>query len=850
MPGIVKQYGTALIALTGALLAYNAANILAAASSAKARIAAMAKMAVTKLQIALNYKATAATALYGAAMSLLAGNIKGAAYAFQIFSKALLANPIGLVIAGITGLIVAIRSYDKHNAESMRVEREKQNLQKSLTASQDTMNKAYEEYGSQINKLAALSRQEKIDLQEKINKTLELAKANLAVYEAKRLQIEQDSTKASFWQQLWNRTKNFGNLAAAVADDVEDAMKNGAGAVERFKAPIDELKTTIENLEGQQIDLSNILNAEGLGDAIGTGSISELEEKLNKYNLALRNVAIGSEDYIRVQKKVAETEKMLKAIRETPDSLLSDKEQKAVYQRELDLLEKSHNEQQAALIRDYLARKITKAQFDAEILKAEQKFLSDKIELNKKYSKDYSALGLEQQRNALKTAEERTKMFKDAEKVMDRHVNEVDKALKDFLKKSNKEFEDWLEKSNKDSADALQDEIEEEIEATIKMFEEAQKVREKYRGVDIEAQRNAELAAIEAEYEFFIDSLEAKREAGLLSEEEFNADKLRLDKQYADDSLRIWSGYISEKVNYYGQFVGMASQAFNAMSDARFARLEADKERELSMAGNNEEQRSQIEEKYAQKKLDLEKQAADTRFAIRIAEIIASTAMAIMTCYAQLGPIAGSFAAGLVTALGVAQGMIAKAERDKVKNMTLQGSAGGSGKTAKRVIVPGKEDGGRIEVEREQDGKRFVADVVPELRGYADKPTVIVGESGEEFVVNAEAARNPTIRPALDIIDVAQKSGAASSINLPKMMVRGRESGGFLNDAPTPGAGATGGGIGVGGMDYSELTKVIKDLSALLTALKRDPLKAYVVLSELNAKQELQNKANRLGSRR
>ena len=105
--------------------------------------------------------------------------------------------------------------------------------------------------------------------------------------------------------------------------------------------------------------------------------------------------------------------------------------------------------------------------------------------------------------------------------------------------------------------------------------------------------------------------------------------------------------------------------------------------------------------------------------------------------------------------------------------------------------IPGAESGGRLkDVRRSQDGKMFRAKSDPKKRGYVDRPTVIVGENGEEMVANADAVRNPTIKPVLDIIDTAQRNGQISSLNLMKvleqnraysMRIPGRQSGGTIS---------------------------------------------------------------------
>src|SRR5690606_24855994 len=59
---------------------------------------------------------------------------------------------------------------------------------------------------------------------------------------------------------------------------------------------------------------------------------------------------------------------------------------------------------------------------------------------------------------------------------------------------------------------------------------------------------------------------------------------------------------------------------------------------------------------------------------------------------------------------------------------------------------------------------------------------------GSEFVANAQAVANPSIKPLLDVIDIAQRNGSISTLNLEnvllnqtKMQMRGFERGGTLD---------------------------------------------------------------------
>lgn len=115
-------------------------------------------------------------------------------------------------------------------------------------------------------------------------------------------------------------------------------------------------------------------------------------------------------------------------------------------------------------------------------------------------------------------------------------------------------------------------------------------------------------------------------------------------------------------------------------------------------------------------------------------------------------------------------------------------------KASEAAKVPGAEDGGYLSVVRSQDGKRFRAKDRGAARGYFNRPSLLVGEHNkEEFVANGMAVKNPTVKPVLDIIDIAQRNGSINSLNLLKMLegsqtlrARGMEAGGYTNTPAGP----------------------------------------------------------------
>ena len=132
--------------------------------------------------------------------------------------------------------------------------------------------------------------------------------------------------------------------------------------------------------------------------------------------------------------------------------------------------------------------------------------------------------------------------------------------------------------------------------------------------------------------------------------------------------------------------------------------------------------------------------------------------------------------------------------------------------------LPGAELGGLINVEREQDGKRFYAEFSPNRRGFVNKPTVIVGENGSEYVIPNKMLQNPEVAGFVQAIEAARLKGEFR--NPFSITASGRESGGPTVSFPAP--------VGVSASMDPKL------LSALLVAVEKlngkldKPVQAYL----------------------
>ena len=358
--------------------------------------------------------------------------------------------------------------------------------------------------------------------------------------------------------------------------------------------------------------------------------------------------------------------------------------------------------------------------------------------------------------------------------------------------------------------------------------------------------------------QFEEDKFRLRQQYGIATQQElFDAEMAQL-KQHLDAKMITQEEYEQavaqmkmdkwkQSFDYYSNLFGTAVKQ---LQDAEMANVDAKYDAEIEAAQGNADQVEKLEKQKANEKLKIQKKYADVNFAIQASQIIVNTAVSVMKAFSELGPIGGAIAGALMSVAGTAQLAVANAERQKVKKMTLQGASAGSATTGARVAT-GLEDGGNIDVEREQDGKRFKAKFEPHRRGYVDRPTVLVGEGpaghSKEWVASNAAMENPTVAPLIDVIDKAQRTGDIRTLDLRKvMMQRGLAGGGFVSPSagnapqhpttPVPSAAAPAKGVD-------------DELLALLRDLRQNGIPSFVALDEIEARQKIQQQYRKIAQK-
>lgn len=293
---------------------------------------------------------------------------------------------------------------------------------------------------------------------------------------------------------------------------------------------------------------------------------------------------------------------------------------------------------------------------------------------------------------------------------------------------------------------------------------------------------------------------------------------------------------LSNALNALG---GMAQEGFQLASQA-IAMTNAKEQEELKAYQKaNETKRKDLQKRLdtglmtqAQydaeiEKMEVEQEAREEEMALRQAErekrmnivqAIINTALSVTKTLAQWGWPAGAVPASIVGAMGAAQ-------------VAMMASTPVSGRESGG---PFDQDGRPVRVRRRQDGRTFPARLSPDSRGYIDRPTVLVGENGTEYVIPAEALQNPSVAPFVDAIETARCSGRLRDLRLeavqPRLAVAGRAAGGFFDDDAA--AGSLGGsvtmpdGTRLSAANYQELLQLLRRMNTIFSK----PIKAEVAM--------------------
>lgn len=503
---------------------------------------------------------------------------------------------------------------------------------------------------------------------------------------------------------------------------------------------------------------------------------------LRKYSLAndteIKNYVTAVTKEMNVEVEVLESQRrvtrqkntLLKSINDEAIKRQNDynkktkEEREQSYKDEIEAAETNGKNKLAVIQKQYLERTIDQVEFNEKSTVIEEEVLTKKIEINTLYGK--------------KVSDEYKRLYE----IQIARMEEYQKKLDEIVAESNKSVEKTADAWTKSD----QASIDKAISETQELFDQAAAAAGKYLTA-----HKTELDELQVKYNSELDLLKIARDASIMTEEQYLIAVNNLYEEYENEKDKIiaksWAQGIEVALDALNQIAGISS----AIQEAQLARLDSAKQRELAIYGESSEKREQIELKFEQKKLDIQKKFADLDMGLKIAQATAAGALAIAQTIGNLGlpkALPAIIIAGIMTAANIATIV---AQRNAIKNSTVSGvPTGGYGS---RVVNSGYSDGG--------------------FTGYGQRlePAGIVHRG--EYVVPMPEMRIPAVQYHVREIESYRRQRTTSNA-LP-----GYADGGYVLPGENP--------------DSS--IKVMYEILSYLKFLKKNPIKAFYVNSEQEA---------------
>ncbi len=405
------------------------------------------------------------------------------------------------------------------------------------------------------------------------------------------------------------------------------------------------------------------------------------------------------------------------------------------YDAELKQLEASNKQRQYLLKEQHAYGLLSDEQYHQQQLASDMTFYQSKLQLQQRYGKDTVDT-----RNAIldKTISEEQykeqqsrKTLQDQLKVLDdsyqsdrlellklyaegefKSKDEYDKRLLELERDHRQQLLNIIRAAGGDTIQVESDIAQQEIEDREKFFDQMKKAYENAFNKTTDLPDRQRL-------------LQSMYDQNLISAEEYQERMTEIEEEgerHRDDIRQMF-------MQQAGQLMGDLSSLYSAMQEEEVAKLEARYQREIDSAKKAGRDTTKLEKEREEKVNAIKRKYAEKEFRMKVLQIIADTAVGI----AQLWKNPGYPWAIPLTAMVAASGAMQLATAQKAQQQALSTGYYSGGFTG---------------------GRRY------------RKEAGVVHEG--EFVANHEAVNNPTILPALELIDRAQRKNLVSSLDLGK----------------------------------------------------------------------------------
>lgn len=411
---------------------------------------------------------------------LLTARVNMASGAFRLFGNIIKNNPIVFAVTAIYGLVKGIELLNDtiiKYSESERIRVQMLNQAKDAT---NALAVVQEYFNGLMQNYLNLSKEQRAEEMKKLDFAIRKAKVEK---QAMLQRIEQFKQEEGYYRNI----ETLSNLKFASEEEKQAKIRKWKTDFvnnDRFREMqkgVNAVSAEIEKLENIAMEFMKMEFAEDIADSIAGKTINQLEEKLRKYTDALNMATEESEEFFRIQKKIADTEGKLTKLRKsgasagesvagkgtgTPKDMTSQleriREQNNQFNEELLAMNESADEAMIEKTRN----KYQKLIFETEQFIKQQKEIIGKSSSTAEEKKIANA-------NLKLAQDELTKTYQ----YMEEAVGLKEKELAERRLKARKEAEDkidnMLELSDKEKT-------EKEIARTIVKYDELIKLAEKY----------------------------------------------------------------------------------------------------------------------------------------------------------------------------------------------------------------------------------------------------------------------------------------------------------------------------------------------------------------------------------
>lgn len=744
---IVSENGRKLATLTSGVLAY---------------------VAAVKLQVLWNNNLRKSKLTLSAASALLNGNFQKLAKTVKVLFTAIKANPIGLISAAVVTLGVGIYNLIKSTnklTEAEKRRQEQQKLQQEIDAQvsdkmaveimrlKDLRAVAMDENAEKERRLKAIKELNTIvpeynaALDEETGKYRENKTAldQYLISLEKKYRMEASKEELS---RLVKEEAQLKRLADAAQKNYEAVQKRADESYDAVTiAPVGTAGmggNSMRNAILREVEKAR-KKAVDANEAVKNASqaLLEFKEYINRTGVDIINV------FTEVQTVVEEDPKDNNPKTKTPSKTKTSKPKaqtkektvqpedtlKQSYEQQLAALDAFYSQYQLTIEQNVAAQVITQQQADANLLVMAKSRTADMLAAERRYYNELNAMTFSEAGKKEQLIAESNARILELERQQLRDQSAISEMVRTYsMPTTGKAGLDAKYNQDVQQATATYD-------AVIELARQAGISTE-----ELERQKVAALSQIDYEYADNLRQIQSQinqswafeYDSELMRLKQMHEQGLISEKEYQEARVQLQTNNAKKYFDYYS---GAATGMIDALQQAEIDKVEAKYDVLIQEAKNNGEDTTALEEEKENEKLKIQKKYADVNFAIKVSQIIADTAVSIMTAFAQLGPIGGAVAAVMLAATGAAQVISAKAERDKVKNMS-PGNTGSTSATAERVV------GGFAEGGYTGNGGRY------EVAGVVHRG---------EYVVPMPEMSNPRVLDAVGTIEAIRRQRTAAN---------------------------------------------------------------------------------------